>query len=416
VTASITVMSFRGVSATGTNGSGAIGATGSNSGEKGAPLAALRSTRAGSLLVGVGNDFDNAIARVPFAGQQIVNQALTSTKDTYWVQRENTTIPSAGIVATLGDNAPLTDEFNLSICEVLPPASQPQATLSTSSLNFGSITDGSTEELPLTISSTGGAPLQISAAGITGAGLSLVAASWPQTIAAGSALTLEVRFAPTSPGAVTGQLTLNTNSAGGSPSTVALAGTGLTATDPQVSLSATSLNFGTVTDGSAATQSLTLTSTGTSAVTVSSDGIIGTGFSVSGGLPATLSPKQSLALNVQFMPTTAGSATGTLTVNSNSVSGSKATVALSGTGAAVAYSVDLNWSAPSSTGDTVAGYHIYRALSGGSYALLNSGLDLQTSYVDSTVAAGSTYAYVVKSVDNSGVESVASNTITVPIP
>jgi fibronectin type 3 domain-containing protein len=116
------------------------------------------------------------------------------------------------------------------------------------------------------------------------------------------------------------------------------------------------------------------------------------------------------------MPTSAGSATGTLTVNSNSLSGSKATVALSGAGAAVAYSVDLNWSAPSSTGDTVAGYHIYRALSGGSYALLNSSLDLQTSYVDSTVAAGSTYQYEVKSVDESGVESVASNTFAVTIP
>jgi fibronectin type 3 domain-containing protein len=36
--------------------------------------------------------------------------------------------------------------------------------------------------------------------------------------------------------------------------------------------------------------------------------------------------------------------------------------------------------------------------------------------VDSTVVNGTTYNYVVKSVDSSGVESVASNEITVAIP
>jgi fibronectin type 3 domain-containing protein len=43
-------------------------------------------------------------------------------------------------------------------------------------------------------------------------------------------------------------------------------------------------------------------------------------------------------------------------------------------------------------------------------------MDSSTTYVDSTVVSGTTYIYIVKSVDSSGEESVASNEITVAIP
>jgi fibronectin type 3 domain-containing protein len=152
-------------------------------------------------------------------------------------------------------------------------------------------------------------------------------------------------------------------------------------------------------------------------VTVNSAAITGAGFTIVGGsFPVTLNPTQTLALQVQFEPTTAGAVTGQLAISSNSTTGGTADVALSGTGTAVAYSVDLSWTAPSSSADPVAGYNIYRAISGGSLALVNSSADSSTTYVDSTVVNGTTYNYVVKSVDSSGVESVASNEITVTIP
>src|SRR6185503_11791453 len=65
VVSSITVMSFTGVDTTGTNGSGAIGATANKSAVTGAPSATLVTTRNNSWVFGVGNDFDNAIARTP---------------------------------------------------------------------------------------------------------------------------------------------------------------------------------------------------------------------------------------------------------------------------------------------------------------------------------------------------------------
>jgi fibronectin type 3 domain-containing protein len=125
---------------------------------------------------------------------------------------------------------------------------------------------------------------------------------------------------------------------------------------------------------------------------------------------------QTLTLQLQFDPTTTGSLTGQLTINSNSTTGSSAVVSLSGTGTAVAHEVDLSWDAPASSPDPVAGYNIYRWTGGGSLVLINSSPDTTVVYVDSTVVSGTTYNYEVKSVDASGVESVASNEVTVTVP
>jgi fibronectin type 3 domain-containing protein len=92
-------------------------------------------------------------------------------------------------------------------------------------------------------------------------------------------------------------------------------------------------------------------------------------------------------------------------------------VALTGTGTSVVpHEVDLGWNAPTNSSDPVMGYNIYRLTGTGSFTLINSSPDLSIVYVDNTVVSGTTYSYIVKSVDSSGVESVASNQITVTIP
>jgi len=91
-------------------------------------------------------------------------------------------------------------------------------------------------------------------------------------------------------------------------------------------------------------------------------------------------------------------------------------ISLSGTGVASAsYQVELSWDAPASSSDPVTGYHIYRATGTGSYGLVNS-INATTAWTDSTVQAGITYNYEVKSVDASGVESSPSNVYTAVIP
>jgi len=120
VICSISVMSFSGVDVTGTNGSGAIGATGTANSSGGAPTASLTTTRSYSWVVGVGNDYDNALPRTPGSGQRVVHQDLTPTGDTYWVQIQNNPTPTSGTIVSINDTAPTTDRYNLSICEILP--------------------------------------------------------------------------------------------------------------------------------------------------------------------------------------------------------------------------------------------------------------------------------------------------------
>ena len=298
-------------------------------------------------------------------------------------------------------------------------ATTAQLQVSATSLSFGSVAVGATGKQSLTLTSTGTAPVTVSAAAVTGSSFSVSGSNFPVTLNPNQSVTLQVQFDPSAAGAVTGKLTITSNSASGSPANVQLSGTGTAATTTaQLQVSATSLSFGNVAAGSTATQSLTLISSGMAPVTVSAVSLTGSGFSDSGvSFPVTLNPNQSVTLQVQFDPSAAGAATGQLTITSNSASGSTAKVQLSGTGTAVAHSVDLTWDAPSSSADPVAAYNIYRSTNGGgSFTKLNSSPDAQVEYTDSAVQSGTTYVYEVKSVDASGVESSASNTINLSIP
>ena len=147
VLSSITVVSFTGVDTSGSNGSGAIGATGDANASSGAPRATLTTTRNNSWVFGIGNDYDNAISRTLGSGQTLVHQYLTSSGDTYWVQRETATTPASGLLVMINDTAPTGDRYNLSIVEVLPSQSGEGGTPPTVSITSptgGAIVSGST--------------------------------------------------------------------------------------------------------------------------------------------------------------------------------------------------------------------------------------------------------------------------------
>jgi hypothetical protein len=224
------------------------------------------------------------------------------------------------------------------------------------------------------------------------------------TVLAAGSQTLTVTFTPTDSNdysTATGSVTLTVNQA-----------------VPTLSINASSVAFGSVNFGQPATQTLTLTSTGNVSVTVNSAAVAGTGFTLSGAtLPVTLAPGQTSTLGVEFNPTVTGAATGTLTVISTSSTNGTATVALTGTGTATSYQVNLSWDAPASSPDPVAGYNVYRAPSGSTlYQLVNPSVESLTAYVDTTVVAGSSYDYIVESVDASGVTSVPTSPVLVTIP
>ena len=85
--------------------------------------------------------------------------------------------------------------------------------------------------------------------------------------------------------------------------------------------------------------------------------------------------------------------------------------------ASTGYVVSLNWLAPVSSPDPVAGYDIYRSVSmKNSFIELNTSLNISTSYIDAALLYGISYDYYVTSVDAAGTQSDHSNTVTMQIP
>jgi hypothetical protein len=119
VASSLTVLSLPGVDASGTNGSGAIGATAIGAAGTGAPTATLTTTRNNSLIFGVGDDWDSAIARVPGLNQAVIHQYMPPVADTYWVQRLIGSVAISGTAISPNDPSPATDRWNLAAVEIL---------------------------------------------------------------------------------------------------------------------------------------------------------------------------------------------------------------------------------------------------------------------------------------------------------
>lgn len=233
------------------------------------------------------------------------------------------------------------------------------ATLTAISCSSASMTGSGTDACTVTLNvaaPTGGVIVNLS----SNNGAVAVPAS--VTVVAGSAT---AAFTANVSVVSTAQATVLTASTGGISKTFDLQLNAGTAT---LTVNKSSIAFGEVILNTPTTQTVSLSSSGNLPVTVSSTTLTGAGFTVSGAtFPVTLIPSVAVTLSVVFDPTTVGATTGLLTVTSNSSTGTTAKVSLSGTGeAAVSYQVDLSWTAPNSPEDPIAGYNVYRALSGGS--------------------------------------------------
>ena len=212
-------------------------------------------------------------------------------------------------------------------------AATPQLTLSASSLSFGSTTVGSTVTRTLILTSSGNAPLTITAVPVNGAAFSILNTALPATLQPNQQLTVTVEFQPAAAGTDTGSLSVTSDDPGGA-AIVSLGGSAAATTTPQLTVNPSAVNFGSVPLNTTATQTVTLTSGGSGSVTVSADSLSGAGFAASGlSFPLTLAPGQTATLHLSFDPSTSGAAAGELMLTSNSSSGSTTVVQLSGTGA-----------------------------------------------------------------------------------
>ena len=207
---------------------------------------------------------------------------------------------------------------------------QPQISAAPGSVSFGTVTVGQTSSQAVTLTNAGGAPLNITQLAGPGTGFSLTGLALPLTLAPGKSTAFTVSFTPTSGASSSSSLMLMSN-APTSPTTIPLSGTG-SAQVLQLTPSTTALSFGNQTLNASATQSVTLTNTGNSAVSISQVNVAGTGFSLNGSAPVvTLSAGQAASFSVTFTPTVAGNATGSASVVSTAAN-SPLSISLAGVG------------------------------------------------------------------------------------
>lgn len=299
-----------------------------------------------------------------------------------------------------------------------------QMSLSATSLNFQTVVVGQKATQTLTISNSGSAALQITSMSLSNSEYTITGPSVPATIPAAGSAAYTLTFAPTTAGSAAASLNIASNAANAAAA-IALAGSGEKAFANLV-VSPTVISFGNVTLKSKGTQNVTLQNTGDIALSLQGVTVSGSGFGYSDLSPGfSLAPNQSVTFQVWFTPKVAGPATATLALLSPNIS-SPGTLSLSGDGVTTttppptppppttASSVALNWDASTSQ---VTGYRVYRSeTSGSSYNLLTGTALTALTYTDTSVAAGSTYYYVVTAIDSAGVESVYSNQVSAAVP
>src|SRR6267154_1466151 len=125
--------------------------------------------------------------------------------------------------------------------------------------SFGSVNVGSSKTITLTVKNTGSAPVNISGESVHATGFSSTGLTVPHTIAAGSYITLSVKFAPTGSGLFSGYVLFTSNATNGSAQ-YSLSGTGVTAVGT-VATTPSSVSFGTVANGTTNSQLVELKTT-----------------------------------------------------------------------------------------------------------------------------------------------------------
>jgi hypothetical protein len=111
---SISIAAFKGARS-------ALGAIGLASGPSGQPSVGLNTAMQGAWVWGIGDDWDNGIARTPATGQALPYQYVdTQVGNTVWVQDQTNTVATAGTQVVLRDTYPTIDRWDYAAVEIDP--------------------------------------------------------------------------------------------------------------------------------------------------------------------------------------------------------------------------------------------------------------------------------------------------------
>ena len=188
--------------------------------------------------------------------------------------------------------------------------------ISPSTVSFGNVAMGQSATKTVTLTNTGTEALSVSGIAVAGTGFTASGPHLPISLASGQSTSISAVFKPTTGNADKGTITITSNAAG-SPSLVALSGTGTT---PAAALTVTpsTVAFGSVAVGSEQSQTIHVENTGGESASISKLTVSGTGVSVSGmTAPMTLAAGQTANLTVSYKPVATGTLAGSVSIASN---------------------------------------------------------------------------------------------------
>ncbi len=198
------------------------------------------------------------------------------------------------------------------------------------SLNFGSVTVGSKQFVPETLTNSGGTTIHISQAMVAGAGFSISGLNPPLLLAPGQQYTFKIIFTPPFSGNATGSVSILSD-ASNSNLSIPLSGIGTAPILGQLTVTPTNMNLGNVVVGANSEQNATLSASGATVV-VTSGTVNGLSFALGGlSYPVTIPTGQQVQFSVTFTPQVDGIATGNISFASNA-STSPTVEPLTGTG------------------------------------------------------------------------------------
>ncbi|WP_089717933.1 choice-of-anchor D domain-containing protein [Candidatus Entotheonella palauensis] len=249
---------------------------------------------------------------------------------------------SATGIFRIVSNDPDTPETVLPVSGEALPEPVARLMVSPSPMIFGEVRVGTTATLTLSIANEGNADLNVTELTVN----SSVDTSFrlgggrraPFTVAPGDVETVDIVFAPSETGLVTGTVDIESNASNAPETIVSLRGTGIA---PEITLSPDELNFNGVPVGSSRTIPVTALNTGTAALEISAITIEGADFALGAVVaPVTLQPNDTLTFDVIYQPSSPGEASGVVRVSNNSADNPQAEILLSGSGTVPEISVD----------------------------------------------------------------------------
>lgn len=278
------------------------------------------------------------------------------------------------------------------------------------SVSFLDVPIGDTYTQAVRLLNAGEATLQIKRITVSSADIHVAGVILPVVVAHGTSETLTISYRPTVEQRKEDEVRIFTNLSE-APIVVKVRAASRVAAG-ELTSSEASLDFEDVAIGSSSRKELSLRNTGNREVRIGGISASGADFSFSGTGAVSLAPGQEISLGVNFAPKSSGRQASSLKI-SNANGEPLLEIPLAANGAGTSQStVKLNWEASPAS---VAGYAIYRAADPtGPYTRISSVASAE--YVDTGLAAGHTYYYVVTAVNIDDTESEYSEPISAAVP